>query len=137
MEDVSGTVCRMRSTVRKNQLSLEGMFLHNYNYAYAKLCNSVNGPAATLPFVGTISNPLEFFRNQSKDVSLSEGSRMLATLDVRALLAHVSSASAERAGSFLRKLGEFDILQLGEVAMEQNLFYFLSFERTLTRHVVA
>jgi hypothetical protein len=91
--------------------------------AYTKLCNSVNGSAATLSLVGTITNPLEFFLKQSKDVSLSEGSRMLATLAVRALIAPISSASAERAGSFLRKLAEFDRLQMGEIAMGQNMFF--------------
>jgi hypothetical protein len=91
--------------------------------AYTKLYNSVNGSAATLSLVGTITNPLEFFLKQSKDVSLSEGSRMLATLAVRALIAPISSASAERAGSFLRKLAEFDRLQMGEIAMGQNMFF--------------
>lgn len=48
---------------------------------------------------------------------------MLATLAVRALIAPISSASAERAGSFLRKLAEFDRLQMGEIAMGQNMFF--------------
>ena len=104
MEEVSGTVCRggFQETLSAVRTQTE---LFN---AYTKLCDSVNGSAVTVPLVGTITNPLEFFLNQSKEVSLSKGSRMLATLAVRALIAPISSASAERAGSFLRKLGEFD-----------------------------
>ena len=57
------------------------------------------------------------------DKSLSRSSRLLAELGVRALVTPLSSVAAERAGSYLRKLGAGkDRNRMGERALSDNMY---------------
>jgi hypothetical protein len=91
--------------------------------AYEALKDHVNGTSVVASIVGTVEKPVEFFLLRYQDQSLTSADRQLSLLAMRALCAPVSSASAERIGSRLRKLGEFDRMQMGDTAMQRNLYF--------------
>ena len=91
--------------------------------AYSALKELVNGTSILAPIAGTVDEPVEFFLARYKDTSLTSSDRQLSHLAMRALCAPISSASAERIGSRLRKLGEFDRMQMGDIAMQRNLYF--------------
>ena len=91
--------------------------------AYSALKELVNGTSILAPIAGTVDEPVEFFLARYKDTSLTSSDRQLSHLAMRALCAPISSASAERIGSRLRKLGEFDRMQMGDIAMQRNLHF--------------
>ena len=91
--------------------------------AYLALKDLVNGTSILAPIAGTVDKPVEFFLARYKDKSLTPYDHKLSQIAMRALCAPISSASAERIGSRLRKLGEFDRMQMGDIAMRRNLYF--------------
>jgi hypothetical protein len=91
--------------------------------AYINLQNYVNGNGVYQPLVGKVNDPIKFFKERSADMSLTPADRVLAKLAIRALVTPLSSVAAERAGSYLRKLGAGkDRNRMGEEALEDNMF---------------
>ena len=95
----------------------------DFHDAYTELSTVINGNGIRDELYGKIPNPLDFFKKRAADNSLSRPSRLLAELAVRALVTPLSSVAAERAGSYLRKLGAGkDRNRMGERALSDNMF---------------
>jgi hypothetical protein len=91
--------------------------------AYKELRTVVNGNGVKKQIAGTIKDPLEFFILRSKNTALTYADRILSELAVRSLVAPLSSVAAERAGSYLRKLGSGkDRNKMHEQALADNMF---------------
>jgi len=83
----------------------QGCSQTDFHDAYTELRTVINGNGICDNLFGKVSNPIEFFKMRAMDKSLSRSSGLLAKLGVRALVTPLSSVAAERAGSYLRKLG--------------------------------
>ena len=98
----------------------------NVKHSYYNLRSSQGRCCASvLPAVaGTVDKPVEFFLARYKNKSLmSSDNKLSSHLAMRALCAPISSASAERIGSRLRTLADFDWMQMGDIAMQRNLYF--------------